>query len=320
MGAYYTYCTVIYTQLGRTGLKVSRIGLGTAEIGFAYGIGDRAVPTQAQASMLLRGAADLGITFFDTANAYGLSEERIGKSGILKNPEIIVETKCAQFLEKGESVDRQELEKRIRDQVAISLKVLQVESLPILMLHGPSKEQIEKGDLIEIFSSLKKEGLIRFTGVSTRGIDAPHAAIASDFFDVVQVSYSIADQRISEMILPFALEKNVGVVSRSTLLKGAFTPLHGNLHAGLTGLKKCVSEAEMIATSLGIDLPTLAIRFAISNQDISTSLVGSNKIANIGNAIKALEAGPLPKEIVAQLAALAVSDVDQIDPARWPKN
>ena len=84
--------------LGRTRLKVSRIGLGTAEIGFSYGLGARPLPSEMEAITLLRRAVDLGITFFDTANYYHLAEERIGKSGILENPAVMAETKMAPFL------------------------------------------------------------------------------------------------------------------------------------------------------------------------------------------------------------------------------
>jgi L-galactose dehydrogenase len=81
-----------YTTLGRTGLKVSRIGLGTAEIGFSYGIGERPLPSEAEAIDLLKKSVDLGITFFDTASYYGVAEERIGKSGILQKAQRDVTT------------------------------------------------------------------------------------------------------------------------------------------------------------------------------------------------------------------------------------
>src|SRR3989344_5986387 len=120
-------------NLGRTKLNVSRLGLGTAEIGFAYGIGPRTLPSEKEAVDFLKEAADLGITFFDTANYYGTAEERIGKSGILKNPDIIVETKCAKFLEDGSDYSAAEAERLIREQVETSLTLLKVDALPILM-------------------------------------------------------------------------------------------------------------------------------------------------------------------------------------------
>ena len=305
--------------LGKTSLKISRIGLGTAEIGFAYGLGRPTLPSESEAITLLKKSVDLVITFFDTANYYGLAEERIGKSGILQNPEVVVETKCAQFLEKGEYFSSAELEKKIREQVESSLEKLKIDCLPILMLHGPSKEQIENGELIEIMAKLKKEGKFRFAGVSTRGEEPPLAVIASDFFDVIMVAYSILDQRMSEKVLPTAKKNNIGVVNRSVLLKGSLTPLREKLPAGLEPLKKAANEAEKIARELGMDLPTLAVRFTLSEPVIATTLIGTDKIEHLEGAAKAIEAGPLPMEILEKLRALAIDDPNQVDPAKWPK-
>src|SRR3989338_5072083 len=118
--------------LGRTNLKVSRLGLGTAEIGFAYGIGLRTLPSEDEAVKLLKKAVNLGINYFDTAYFYGLAEERIGKSGITKLPEVVIATKCGQFLEKGEDPRERELEQKLREQVETSLRNLKVDSVPIL--------------------------------------------------------------------------------------------------------------------------------------------------------------------------------------------
>lgn len=305
-------------RLGKTNLPSSRIGLGTAEIGLAYGLGNRSLPSESEATSLLKQAVDLGVTFFDTANYYGLAEERIGKSGILKNPRVVVETKCAQFLEKGEYFSRPELKKKISDQIEDSLIKLQIETLPILMLHGPNKEQIEQGELIEIMEKFQQEGKIKFTGVSTRGEEASLAAITSGFFDVIQIAYSILDQRMKTQILPAAKKANVGVINRSVLLKGTLTPLRKDLPAGLELLKSQAEKVNTVALSLGIDLATLAIRFSISNPNINISLIGTNKIENLIQAIRAVEAGPLPKETITQLKKLALTELNQIDPAKWP--
>ena len=186
------------------------------------------------------------------------------------------------------------------------------------MLHGPSKEQIEQGELIEILNKLKQEGKVYFTGVSARGEEPALATINSGTFDVLQIAYNILDQRMSKQVLPLAQKNGVVVVNRSVLLKGALTPLRKKLPAGLEILKRAADEAEKIALEIGLDLPTLAIRFAISHPFILTSLIGTNKIANLERAVKAMAAGPLPPEIMSQLEKMALTDLNQIDPAKWP--
>src|SRR3989344_3658677 len=272
---------MIYKALGRTGLKVSRVGLGTAEIGFAYGIGKRILPSEVEAIRLLHYAVDEGITYFDTAYFYGLAEERIGKSEIMRNPEVVVATKCGKFMEEGEDPRGVKLENRLREHVEASLERLRVDCLPLLMLHGGSREQLQRGELIEIFKKFQREGKARFLGISTRGEEGTLAAIQSDTFDVIQVAYSILDQRMAKEVLPLALEKNIGVINRSVFLKGALTPLCKKLPDQLFQLKVQSRTADMVAQHLKIDLPTLALKFVLSNRAISTSLIGTNNLENL---------------------------------------
>lgn len=310
---------MIYKTLGRTGLRVSRLGLGTAEIGFAYGIGKRTLPSEEEAIRLLKTAVELGITYFDTAYFYGLAEERIGKSGIMRNPDIVVATKCGKFLEEGEDPRGAELENRLREHVEASLQRLKIDCLPLLMLHGGSKEQLERGELIGIFKKFQREGKARFLGISTRGEEATLAAIQSDAFDVIQVAYSILDQRMAGEVLPLAWIRNIGVVNRSVFLKGALTSLYKKLPDQLFQLKVHSRMADGVAQYLEVDLPALALMFTLSNEAISTSLVGTNSWWNLSKSVRAVEAGPLSEEVVASLEQLAIDDPNQVDPIRWPK-
>ncbi|MDO8553019.1 MAG: aldo/keto reductase [bacterium] len=313
--------TVARTQgtLGKTGLAVSRLGLGTAEIGFAYGLGVPELPSEADAIKLLKTAVELGVTFFDTANYYGLAEDRIGKSGILKDPRVVVCTKCAKFLEDGEVLTPAQMEKKIFEQVEGSLRTLGIEILPLLLLHGPSAEQIEEGILEEIIGKLKTEGKIRFSGASTRGEEPPLALMKRNWADVVQVAFSIADQRMSARIFPRAVERGVGVVNRSVYLKGAFAGKANHLPENLVKLKWAVAVAEKIADDAGITLPELALRYTLSESAIAVSLIGTSNVAHVEAACAAMEKGPLSKDAVDALKALAIKDPGEVDPARWPK-
>ncbi|TSC78307.1 MAG: aldo/keto reductase [Parcubacteria group bacterium Gr01-1014_33] len=211
-------------KLGRTNFLVSRIGLGTVELGYTYGIGPRTMPDETDAIKLLREAVEMGVTFFDTAHFYGSAEERIGKSGIAKMEGVIVATKCGHVLDKALAITKEELEKEVRKEVDESRKKLDMDTLPLVMFHGGSKKQIEEGGLIEIMQQLKDEKKVAYSGITTRGEEAPMAAIQSNFFDALQVPYSILDQRMSKAVLAEAEKKNIGIVARSVLLKGALTP------------------------------------------------------------------------------------------------
>ncbi len=307
------------TRLGATDLLVSRLGLGTAEIGFAYGLGRPELPSEEEALSLLRVSAELGVTFFDTANYYGLSEERIRKSGILKNPAVVVCTKCAKFLEDGAVLDPKEMEKQIFEQVEQSLKTLgNLDVLPLLLLHGPSAAQMKEGTLLSIVEKLRVAGKIRYWGASTRGEESALSVIESGA-DALQVAFSIADQRMRN-IFKKAQTKGVGIINRSVYLKGVFAGKESYLPESLAALKSAAASAKKIADDLGISLTELALRFTLSEPAINVSLVGTANIKNIKEAVISIEHGPLSSDIVAALRALAISVPDQVDPARWPKS
>lgn len=319
---------IVSRELGKTGFEVSQIGLGTVEIGLPYGIGETVLPSDAEAEAILKTAVERGVTYIDTARGYGVAEERIGKFGISRLPGVLVGTKCAQFLEKGEDPRGAELEQRIRKDIEESLRQLRVDSLPLVQLHGGSAEQIERGELIEVMQRLKDEGKVQHVGIATRGEEAPLAAAASGFFATIQTAYSILDQRPLRptgsagqgmSVFASAAKAKIGIINRSVLLKGVLTPKWRTLPDALGRLRDNAEQAEAVAGELGVDLPTLAMRFVLSNEAVTTALIGTVKPAHLDAAIAAAEAGPLPDEVLARLTELGIDDPDQVDPARWPK-
>ena len=126
--------------LGRTGLKVSSIGLGTVEIGRVYGLHSKNIPDENTAIALLKDAVDMGVTFFDTARSYGTSEERIAKSGIARNEDVIIATKCCEDLFSSTNIDdllsKDAISKQICKEVDESLRVLNLDCIPLVQLHG----------------------------------------------------------------------------------------------------------------------------------------------------------------------------------------
>ncbi len=303
--------------LGRTGLKVYPVGLGTVEIGLPYGIGEQALPSDKEAERILKTAVELGVNYIDTARGYGMAEERIGKFGISRLPGVVIGTKCAQFLEKGEDLRGMELEKRIRMEVEESLKKLKVETLSLLQLHGGNKEQIERGELIDIVRRLMEEEKVQHAGICTRSEDAAMAAINSGFFETVQTAYSILDQRMAADLLPYAKDQNVGIINRSVLLKGALTTAVWQLPPEFDPLKENSAKAAAVAKKISLDLPTLAMRFVLSNPAVSVALIGTFQPQHLRAAKTAADAGPLSDKVLQQLYTLAISDPRLVDPSKW---
>jgi aryl-alcohol dehydrogenase-like predicted oxidoreductase len=261
-----------------------------------------------------------GITYFDTARAYGEAERLIGAAGITKMPGVVVGTKCGKFLKKESDLHGSEAEKKIREEIDTSRTLLQLDQLPLVQVHLERPEFVEFRKLVEIMRKLKKEGKVAHVGVATRGQDAPLAAMKTGFFETIQVAYSILDQRMAATVLPQAEAQNVGVINRSVLLQGALTPKVEKLPKQLNRLKQHSREAQRIAARLDISLPTLAVRFALSRSGsgLATILIGTAKTHNLESAIEAVNQGPLPAEIVDRLRHVAIEDPAQVDPAQWP--
>ncbi len=305
--------------LGKTGFNVSKIGLGTVEIGIPYGIGPVSLPSEQEAITILKNAVEMGITYIDTARGYGLAEERIGKSGITKNSNVVIGTKCGQFLKNEPNLSPIELEQRIREEIDISRKNLDQEVLQLVQFHNELEDYADFSIIIEIFQKLLHEQKIMQAGVAVRGEEAALAALSTGFFKTMQIAYSIADQRMAPLVLPEAKKKDVGIINRSVLLKGALTNAREKLHPNLTALRETSDKAAAIAHQAGMDLPTLALRFVASNPAVSTILIGTTQSHHLQSAIEAISLGKLPEIMLQELGSLGITDTNQIDPAKWPK-
>lgn len=305
--------------LGKTGFNVSKIGLGTVEIGIPYGIGPVSLPSEQEAITILKNAVEMGITYIDTARGYGLAEERIGKSGITKNSNVVIGTKCGQFLKNEPNLSPIELEQRIREEIDISRKNLDQEVLQLVQFHNELEDYADFSIIIEIFQKLLHEQKIMQAGVAVRGEKAALAALSTGFFKTMQIAYSIADQRMAPLVLPEAKKKDVGIINRSVLLKGALTNAREKLHPNLTALRETSDKAAAIAHQAGMDLPTLALRFVTSNPAVSTILIGTTQSHHLQSAIEAISLGELPEIMLRELGSLGITDTNQIDPAKWPK-
>ncbi|MBI3256118.1 MAG: aldo/keto reductase, partial [Candidatus Andersenbacteria bacterium] len=247
--------------LGKTGLRVSRIGLGTVEIGLPYGIGIKDLPTDKEAETILKSAVEMGITYIDTARGYGVAEERIGKSGIATMPGVVIGTKCGQFLKNEPDLHGAELERRIREDIETSRQMLQQDQLQLVQFHNELADYTDYQEIIEIFQTIKDQGKVAHFGIASRGEAATLTAYNTNFFETSQLAYSILDQRMVKEVLQQAQTKNIGVINRSVLLKGALTPKANQLPDELKPVRENAVKAALIAEELGITLPDLAIRF-----------------------------------------------------------
>lgn len=307
-----------YRRLGRTNLQVSEISLGTVELGMDYGIpaqGAHRRPSGAAAARLLNCALDLGINLIDTAQAYGESEVIIGQALKSRRDEYILATKIGSLSWEGYSGT--ELQKRVEASIIESLRALQTDIIDLLYIHNATPELIQQGEIVEIMERARQAGYARFIGTTTYGEAAPLAVLEDGHFDCIQVAYNLLDRQFEERVLPLAKEKEVGVVIRSVLLKGALTYRYAHLPEELHELREAVDAVNSLCSAQSSDLPELAYRFVLGHPVVSTALVGTGRVHELQEIVSFAGCTALPAELLNEIREIVVSP-DQINPGTWP--
>jgi aryl-alcohol dehydrogenase-like predicted oxidoreductase len=212
--------TMQYKTLGRTGLRVSVIGLGTMVHAGHFG------PMKDEESLAAIDAAlELGVNFIDTSDAYGAgySETLLGNALKGRRDKVILATKGGNVMvgpNKGKRIFTPEY---IDDVLHGSLKRLQTDWIDLYQLHNPDVEVIERGEVWEVLERRKKEGKIRHYGVSINTMAEGIAAAKGGRAETIQVEYSLLQQEPAEEIFPLAQAANVGVIARLPLKRGILT-------------------------------------------------------------------------------------------------
>jgi aryl-alcohol dehydrogenase-like predicted oxidoreductase len=198
--------------LGRTGLKVSRLGVGLVEIGFQLSEGEVDL-----AGRLLNIALDGGINFFDTAECYGISEDLIGATIAHRRDDFILATKAGHPSYGTESP--RFTGDTVRKSIERSLKRLKTDHVDLLQVHAYDIFGQPPDDVIEAVLDAKKEGKTRFVGYSQENEEAMWA-IQSGLFDTLQTAFSILDQRARHGIFQAAKAANVGIIAKRPIGNG----------------------------------------------------------------------------------------------------
>ena len=307
-----------HVSLGSTSLEVSRVGLGTVELGLPYEIGLPAPPDDGECIRLLRAAHDAGITFIDTAAAYGRSEELVGKAFAEAAERPVVATKVG--LKAGKDAGPftgDALRRHLEKSVAASLKALAVERLDLLQIHSVDEGDFSE-ELLGSMSTLQDRGLVRYWGGSTYGEVAPQVALGHpELFRTLQVAYSLLDRRMGERVLPRCKELGVGRILRSVFLKGVLSDRARHLPSHLDRLRDAALEAEKVAGDLGIALPELALRFAVFSSHADVTLFGTASLEEVRANLKTVADGPLPADALDALDGLQMTDAELLNPATW---
>ncbi|MCU0522689.1 MAG: aldo/keto reductase [Anaerolineae bacterium] len=261
-----------YTQLGRTGISVSRLGFGGAPAGLTNYLSSYSPEDREQRDNVIRAlqrAVELGVTYFDTAPAYGrgASEVIYGEALAGLGDGVFVATKVTpDFVGAHKGLG-------VRASVEASLTRLRREQLDLVQIHGSSysREQVDAflapGGLVAQMEALRDEGLIRFLGFTTEDNNpAVYRFIESGRFDVMQLCYNLLYQHPAEQTRPFgsmfeAESKRMGIVTMRTVTSGL--------------LQRWIQWANPGNT---FDYTPALLQFVLSNPLVDVALVGMRDV------------------------------------------
>ena len=304
-----------YRTLGRTGLRVSLLGLGT---GGARMMGQAQDMTQREQDRLVRRCLDLGINLFDTSEIYDNSETILGRAleGVPRES-YVLSTKWG-FENDGKIAD---LDQGLINAVERSLRRLRTEYVDIMMFHGLQShhyhEVVER--FYPVMQRLQAAGKIRYIGFSTRYRHDPSQAGAltglqahPELWDVIMLKWGILNQHAAKEILPLALEHNVGVMNMAAVRVKLPDPvLLEALIAEWKARGELPRDALPTQNPLGwlvhddVDsVISAGYKFAADHRAVTTVLTGSATIAHLEQNARALEHPALCPRDTARLIEL----------------
>jgi len=311
-----------YRTLGRTGLRVSDVGFGAMTIGGAvFGATDDKESLKA-----LHHALDLGMNFIDTADAYGRghSEELIAQVLKTRRKEVVLATKGGNQYMVRQGLRNFEPE-YISGALEQSLQRLQIDAIDLYQLHNPSAEVMQRGEIFELLDRFKREGKIRFYGVSLETVADGIVALQTGKPDTLQVGYNILHQDPEAELFPLAQAHNIGIIPRLPLergvLSGRFTnpsdfardDFRGRMFSEKS-LAPLTSALEKLGFLVSGDVPNLAqaaLRFVLSHPAVSSVIPGIRTPSQV-DANAAASGKRLPAEDLACLRELYQSEFSRI--------
>lgn len=300
------------TTLGRTGLRVSRMGLGCgghSRLGLSQG------HREAEAERVVREAISTGINFIDTAEGYG-TEAVVGR-GIAGTPrdQVVLSTKAGVRWK-----DRNSTSAEMRERVEACLGRLQTDHVDVFHLHGVSLDDYSyaREEMIPVLRDLQAEGKIRFLGITEAFASDPShrmlaRALQDDCWDVMMVGFNLLNQSARERVLAHTQEHNIGTLCMFAVRRAlSHSEILGDLMRDLASQGVVDAGAFDADDPLGFllteggasSLPDAAYRFCRWEPGLDVILSGTGRVEHLQENAASLNRPPLPPAVMERLKAL----------------
>ncbi|PZD95781.1 aldo/keto reductase [Paenibacillus sambharensis] len=293
-----------YRLLGKTGLNVSVVGIGTWQFGGEWGINY----TQEEASAVLRRGKELGINLIDTAECYGdhLSERLIG--GYLKEDkreDWILATKFGHHFHANFTRDDRASTEDVLKQLEDSLIALGTDYIDLYQFHSLPNEAFDNDELWTMLDKQKQAGKICHLGISIGSNENIHQTDRATEVgaDVIQVVYNRLDRKPEKEVFPSCERQNLGVLARVPLASGFLSGKYNKSSvfpgndvrsraAGTAERERMLEEAEEIARTevpAGVPMAEWALAWCLQNPVVSCVIPGCKNPEQVESNARAAE-------------------------------
>lgn len=251
---------MIRRPLGSTGLVVSPIGLGTVKLGRTQKLRYAQpfeLPSEDEAAAVLNGALDAGINLIDTAPAYGLAEQRIGRHLADRREEFVLTTKAGERFDEASGTSRFDFSSAgLTASVEQSLAALRTDRVDAVLLHSDGRDlEAMHDDAVAALQNLKQQGKARCIGLSGKTVEGSVAALR--WADVLMVEFH-ADDVSQRAVMQQAKRRGVGVMVKKGLASGRHDPAE-------------------------------AVAFLMAEASVDTAVVGTRRLAHLVTNAQAAE-------------------------------
>jgi aryl-alcohol dehydrogenase-like predicted oxidoreductase len=306
---------------GRTGERVTAIGLGGAPLGKL---------SHADGVATVRRALELGITYFDTAPMYGggASQLILGEALDGRTESYLLATKLGHLASSGDFRSADALRAQLND----NLRRLRRDYVDVLQIHDANwhcwwsdetrPEEAMLGDIeydftdapvLQVLREAKAAGLCRFTGITGNNADAMARVLEGVDVDtcLVAFNYDLIRRRTRREALPLARKRGVALILGGVFQNGRLVEIHPEWPSSppdwiTPELRDPVGRLYTLQRDCGLSLVTLAIRYLMADPDVATILVGAATPAELEESVAAAQEGPLSTELHQAVDALGL--------------
>lgn len=291
-----------YATLGRTGLRVSKLGFGGSPLGNEFGEAD-----PAEGERAVHFAIEQGVNYFDVAPYYGrtLAETRLGAALKGRRDKVIVSTKCGRYDVDGFDFSAA----RIRASIDESLRRLQTNYLDIFLAHDiefvEARQVVEEA--IPAMRALQKEGKARATGITGLQLNMLREVAAEAPVDVAlsYCRYNLLITDMDDVLTPFVKDQGMGLINASPLHMGILTA--GGpppWHPASGEVKEMGRRVVQLCAERGVRASDVALQFCLQHPYVAATLVGMSTVEQVRQNVEAANAQADPA-LIAEIRALA---------------